>query len=162
MDAQQADQILDQRHDERHDEEHHEIIADAAGKAAENGVFDQRHTEQDDGADAVQRHAWPEQKAGVEPLMLRVGAGKELAEQQLQHPSGAGTEEKQEYDIQKDLIFRHKLPSCAQFTMTAGTLQGRTEELSSRRESSETPGGGCFLSGFLYNKEYQNIHRRLS
>ena len=105
MDAQQADQILDQRHDERHDEEHHEIIADAAGKAAENGVFDQRHTEQDDGADAVQRHARPEQKAGIQPLMLRVGAGKELAEQQLQHPSGAGAEEKQKYDIQKDLIF---------------------------------------------------------
>ena len=68
--------------------------------------------EQDDRAEAVERHAWAEEEAGVQPFALRIRAGEEAAEKQLQHPAAAGAEEEQKYNDQKYLIFCHKIPPC--------------------------------------------------
>lgn len=98
LEAHQARDVFQRRHREGHAEEHHKIIPPTAAELAEDLALKFAENEQDDRAEAVERHAWAEEEAGVQPFALRIRAGEEAAEKQLQHPAAAGAEEEQKYN----------------------------------------------------------------
>ena len=107
LEAHNTDNVLEQCHGQRHDDKHDGIIPEGAGEGTEQIVIQFGKDKQQHRAEPVERQARAEQKAGVQPLALRVGPGEEPAEQKLQHPSADTAEEEQIQNDQEDLEFGH-------------------------------------------------------
>lgn len=95
LDEDQARDILNDRHGQGHDEKQDAIEDDAMPQSAEDSLLNAGQGKERDGTRPVQRQIRPDQKAGVEPLPVRVCPGDKAPEQQLQPPSGDGAEEEQ-------------------------------------------------------------------
>ena len=88
-----AGDVLDDGHGDSHgtEQEHlvqHRIVCRVKG-------FQAGDEEENAQPAAVQRQIGPGTEAGVDPFALRIGIGKEASEEQLQHPSADGADEKE-------------------------------------------------------------------